>query len=367
MERAYKFKIYPNAAQEQMARRTFGCVRYVYNRCLAERMAAYKERGESKTRYGQQRDLTEWKRETEWLREPDKFALQNAVKDLDAAYKNFFRRAKRGGAPGFPKLKSKRDNRQSYSTAQTIRVVGDKIQLPKLGLVKCRVTRRVEGRILSATVSQNPSGKYFVSVCCTDVQIAPLPKTGAAVGIDLGLKDFAITSDGRKFGNHKHLRKSEKKLARLQRGLSRKTRGGKNRGKARIKVARMHERIANRRDDALHKLSTQIVQDYDTIAIEGLRVKNMTKNRRLAKSIGDASWGEFARQLEYKSAWYGKRLVRVDAFYPSSQLCGECGHQYAGTKDLAVREWTCPECGARHDRDVNSAKNILREGLRLIA
>jgi putative transposase len=370
MEKCYKFRIYPNAEQKEIIAKIFGCCRFVFNQFLAERIEAYKTENKTISRFEQDKNLTELKKDLVWLKEADSTALQTVVQNLDQAYQNFFRRVKSGDKPGFPKFKSKRNNRKSYKSktvGKNIEVFAKSIKLPKLGVVDCRVSKQIEGRIISATVSQNPSGKYFVSVCCSDVEIEPFAKTGAVTGIDVGLKEFAITSDDEKFANHKYLYKSEKKLKREQRRLSRKPKGSQNRSKSRLKVALVHEKVSNQRVDFLHKLSTDLVRNYDVICVESLKIKNMVKNRKLAKSISDVSWGEFLRQLEYKCGWYGKYLVKIPQFYASSQRCHICGYKNEAVKDLKVRSWVCPECNASHDRDANAAKNILNKGMEMFA
>lgn len=370
MEYSYKFRLYPNAAQENLIQRTFGCCRFVYNRFLTMRIDSYKERGETMNYYVCANALTPMKKQLEWLREVDATALQSSLRDIDTAFQNFFRGLKNGQRVGFPKFKSKRDRHRSYKAKRVgmnIRLIDDKhIQLPKLGVVRCAVSKKVAGRILSATISQAPSGKYFVSICCTYVEIAPLPKTGAVVGVDLGIKALATTSNGDSYANNKHLYAQDKKLRRLARQISHKQNGSNNREKARVRLARLHERIANQRRDDIQKATTDLIRKYDVICIENLKTKGMMQNHHLARSVADASFFEFRRELEYKAAWYGKTVSVIDTFYPSSQLCSACGYRNTDTKNLGVRKWTCPVCGKHHDRDVNAAINILNECLRLL-
>lgn len=373
MEVSYKFRLYPNREQENSIARTFGCCRFVSNHYLALRKETYEQTGETLNYYACAKDMTGLKQqeETLWLKEVDATALQSSLRDLDDAYQHFFRRVKKGEKPGYPRFKSRHHHKQSYKSkcvGRNIKVLEGAVQLPKLGKVKCCVSRPVQGKILSATVSRSACGKYYVALCCRlDQELPKLPTTGAVVGLDVGIKSFAVSSDGVEYPNPKYLRQSEKKLARLQRQLSRKTKGSENWNKARIQVARLHEHIDIQRRDMQHKLSTKIIRQNDIICIEDLAPKNMVRNHKLAKSISDASWGEFRRQLTYKAERYGKQLVTVNRFYPSSQTCSECGTQWPGTKDLKVRHWICPECGASLDRDTNAAVNILHEGMRLLA
>ena len=342
----------------------------MYNHYLTVRREAYEKDKTTFNYYDCCKDLTNHKKENGWLNNAPAQTLQQSLKDLDAAYKNFFYGIKQKKMVGYTKNKRKKDNRQSYrvtNVCNIIRICDNKINLPKLKLVKCRVSKKVEGRILNATISRNPAGQYYVSICCTDVEIKPFEKTGENVGIDLGIKDLAVCSNEIRYPNHKFYNKSEKKIVKLHRQLSRKPRGSNNRNKARIKLAKAYQKIADQRKDTIHKMTTELVKNYDVIFIEDLNVSGMVRNHKLAKHISDGSFYEIRRQLEYKTKWYGKELVVIDRFYPSSQICSVCGTLWSGTKDLSIRKWTCPECGTEHDRDINAAKNILNEGLRLLA
>lgn len=373
--KGYKYRIYPNKMQEILITRTIGCSRFVYNHFLAKWNETYERTGKGLTYQTCSAELPKMKclEATSWLKEVDSIALQSSIKCLADAFNRFFKKQN-----AKPRFKSKSNPVQSYLTKNvnhSIQLSKNYIKLPKLGLVKIKSSQYPNGRIIHATIRKTPTGKYFVSLLVEE-EIKTYPKTGVSVGIDLGLSNFAILSTGETIGNERFLKALSKKLAMEQKKLSRRALIAKkthkklsecmNYQKQRIKVARIHERIANKRQDFLNKLSTHIIKNHDIICMEDLSSKNLMKNHRLAKAIGDVSWSEFVRMLAYKAEWYDKQIVKISRWYPSSQICSRCGAQ-SGKKPLHIREWTCESCGTHHDRDVNASINILQEGLRIIS
>ena len=362
--RGYKYRAYPTEKQREFFEKTFGCCRFVYNYYLDMKKSMWTDWHDDMSYSETSSDLSHvLKKEKEWLKEADSTALQQTLRHLDTAYQNFL--SKRGG---YPQYKSKRSS-QSYramNVNDNIRIDERSIRLPKAGNVKIKNTRDFDGRILSATVSKTPSGRYYISLQVEE-EYEILPNKGGETGLDAGLKALYTDSNGETIDNPRTLKRHEKKIKRLQRRLSRKKKGSKNSEKARIRLAREHEKVTDIRNDFQHKVTHRLASENQVVCIEDLNVKGMIRNHRLAKSISDASWSEFYKKLEYKMEDHGGTLVRVPRTYPSSQLCSCCGYQNREVMDLSIRAWRCPECGAEHDRDVNAAVNILRKGLEILA
>ena len=369
MFKAFKYRLYPTASQEEKINQNIGCARFVYNLMLDAKIKHYEQHKE--TLYT---TPAKFKDDYPFLKDADSLALSNAQLNLEKAFNTFFKKK-----TGYPKFKSKHKCRWSYTTnnlrnkknpeKDSIRFDGSRIKLPKVGYVKIVEHRQHEGVIKSVVVSKERSGEYYASVLCEIERPEPLPVTDKVVGIDLGLHDIVVCSDGERVSSPKHFLKSEQKLAKIQRAFSRTQKDSKGHEKARLKVARCHQKIKNQRNDFLQKLSTKLIRENQVICLEDLSVKGMERNYKLAKSVTDASFSKFVSMLEYKAEWYGRKVVKIDRFYPSTQICSGCGYKnesIKGLRGLKVREWICPECGEVHDRDLNAARNILKEGLKSI-
>ena len=368
MLKAYKYKLIPNQEQIETLSKYFGCVRFIYNWGLEKKIETHKESGKSicYVQLSSEFTLLKQQKEFEWLSECPRDTLQQSLRNLDRAFSNFFKKNAK-----YPKFKAKKHSRDSVKFTKSVHFdfINWTVKLPKIGkvdLCKSRTFNQETNKIVNCTVSKDSCCTYWCVVTVDDLQEIPSKaeiSKDSSVGIDLGIKDYAILSDGRKFSNPKHLENTKKKLAHLQKVLARKEKGSKNYEKMRIKVAKCHRKIANKRNDSLHNLSSYLVNNYKTICLEDLNVKGMLQNHHLARAIQDASWGEFTRQLQYKSDWKGDNIIYIGMFEPSSKTCSVCGYKKEDLK-LSDRKWTCPNCGTKHDRDVNAAINIKEMALK---
>ena len=359
---AYKYRIYPNTEQKEFFAKCFGCVRFFYNKSLSDMNEIYKSTGKFK-------NITpaSYKEDYSFLKEVDSLALSNAQLNRNIAFKDFIKQKYKNNKDK-PNFKSKRYD-QSYTTNNqgSVKISSNNryISVPKCQRIRIKMHRLFEGTIKSITVSRTTDNKYYMSLL-VESEIEPLEKTNKMIGLDLGIKDLIVDSNGKKYKNHKYLTKSQEKLAKEQRKLSHMVKGSNNRNKQRIKIARLHKKIQNQRNDYLHKLSKRIIDENQVIALEDLKVKDMEQNNKLARNITDASWSRLVSMLIYKANWYGRTVIKVPNNYPSSQLCSICGYKNSITKSLNIRKWTCPECGTVHDRDINAAKNILSKGIEIL-